>query len=78
MDTALDVDDVDVALAAAKEQVARLEKLKAARERARSAGGSGAGAPPKSSSWATLAAWRDRRIGGSSCLFIRRACLIRA
>ena len=46
MDTALDVDDVDVALAAAKEQVARLEKLKAARERARSAGASGAGAPP--------------------------------
>ena len=37
---------------------------------ARGAGsrGSGAGAPPKSSSWATLAAWRDRRIGGSSGL----------
>jgi TPR repeat protein len=44
---ALDDDvDVDAALAAAEERVARLTKLKAARERARTAGDSGAGAPP--------------------------------
>ena len=42
MDTALDEDDVDAALAAAEERVARLKKLKAARERARAAGDSGA------------------------------------
>ena len=46
MDTALDEDDVDAALAAAEERVARLKKLKAARERARAAGDSGACAPP--------------------------------
>ena len=38
MDTALDEDDVDAALAAAEERVARLKELKAARERARAAG----------------------------------------
>ena len=42
MDTALDEDDVDAALAAAEERVARLKKLKAVQAE----GDSGACAPP--------------------------------